>query len=66
VARELRRRGVEAEPVRVAWRKADRTQVEELTGQRHVPVLELDGAAICDSHRIVEHLEHLHGSRTGA
>jgi glutathione S-transferase len=31
--------------------------VEQLTGQRRVPVLVLDdGVAICDSHRIVEHL----------
>jgi glutathione S-transferase len=64
VARELRRRGVEAEPVRVPWRKADRTEIKELTGQRHVPVLQIDGQAICDSHRIVEHLEHLHEIRT--
>jgi glutathione S-transferase len=56
VARELKKRGVEAEQMRVPWRKADREDVLALTGQTHVPVLEIDGEAICDSHRIVEHL----------
>ena len=58
VARELRRRGVDYEEIRVAWRKRDRAQIEKLSGQRHVPLLVIDGEAICDSKRIVEHLEH--------
>lgn len=57
VARELRRRGVDYDQVRVPFRKADREEVDALTGQRHVPVLVLDGETICDSRRIVEHLE---------
>jgi glutathione S-transferase len=56
VARELRRQGVEAETVRVALRARDRDEVDALTGQRHVPVLELGREVICDSKRIVEHL----------
>jgi glutathione S-transferase len=56
VARELRRQGVEAETVRVALRPRDRDEVDALTGQRHVPVLELGREVICDSKRIVEHL----------
>jgi len=28
-----------------------------LTGQRRVPVLVIDGEAICDSRRIVEHFD---------
>jgi glutaredoxin len=56
VARDLRRRGVEHETVRVPYRKADRSEVEALSGQRHVPVLVVDGEAICDSRRIVENL----------
>jgi glutathione S-transferase len=55
-ARELRRRGVEAEQVRVAVRARDRDAIDELTGQRHVPVLVLGREVICDSRRIVEHL----------
>lgn len=56
VARELRRRGIEAEVVRVPLRKRDRPEVEALTGQRAVPVVVLGDEAICDSNRIVEHL----------
>ena len=56
VARELRRAGVEAEVVRVPWRGADRAEVRTLSGQDRVPLLVLGGEAICDSHRIVEHL----------
>jgi glutaredoxin len=56
VARELRRHGVEHDTVRVALRKRDRGEIEELTGQCHVPVLVEGEEAICDSRRIVEHL----------
>ena len=56
VARELRRHGVEHETVRVPVRRRHRPEVEAVSGQRHVPLLVLDGEAICDSHRIVEHL----------
>ena len=41
----------------MAWRKRDRPEIEELSGQRRVPLLVIDGEAICDSQRIVEHLE---------
>jgi glutathione S-transferase len=44
------------ETVRVALRARDRDEVDALTGQRHVPVLELGREVICDSRRIVEHL----------
>src|ERR1044071_4523444 len=56
VARELARRGIEPVERRVPWRRSERAEVEELTGQTVVPVLVIDGAAICDSRRIVEHL----------
>ncbi len=56
VARELRKQEVDHDEVRVARRKRDREEVRALTGQRHVPVVVVDGEAICDSHRIVEHL----------
>ena len=45
--------------VRVPFRKRDRPEVEALSGQRHVPLLVIDGEAICDSKRIVEHLAYL-------
>ncbi len=56
VARELRRQGIEVDEVRVPWRKRDRDEVAALSGQRVVPTLVLDGDAICDSRRIVQHL----------
>ena len=56
VARELRARGYEVQERRVAWRRRDRPEVRALSGQDKVPLLVLDGEAICDSKRIVEHL----------
>ena len=57
VARSLRRHGVEHDEVRVPRRARARGEVQALSGQRRVPLLVIDGEAICDSRRIVEHLE---------
>lgn len=57
VARGLRRQGIEFEPVVVPLRRSRREEVEALTGQERVPVLVVDGQAICDSHRILEYLD---------
>jgi glutathione S-transferase len=59
VARELRRHGVDHDEVRVPMRAGDRPEVVALSGQDRVPLLVLHGEAICDSRRIVEHLEWL-------
>jgi glutathione S-transferase len=56
VARVLERDGIAFQEVRVPQRRARRPEVEALTQQRRVPVLVIDGEAICDSRRIVEHL----------
>jgi glutathione S-transferase len=56
VARALKRDEVAVTEVRVPQRRSRRPEVEALTDQRRVPVLVLDGEAICDSRRIVEHL----------
>jgi len=56
VARELRRADVAADQVRVPQRRRRRAEVQALSGQEHVPLLVLDGEAVCDSRRIVEHL----------
>ena len=56
VARELRRAEIDYDQVRVALRRRDRDEVDELTGQRRVPVLAIGDEAICDSRRIVENL----------
>ena len=63
VARELRAAGLDYDEERVPWRKDDRDEVDEVSGQRIVPVVEFDGGdVICDSKRIVEHIAW----RTGA
>jgi glutathione S-transferase len=59
VARRLRSAGIDYSEVRVALLKRDREEVDELTGQRWVPVLVHGGDAICDSHRILEYLDSL-------
>ena len=64
VARELRRQHVEYEEVRVAWRKRDRPEIEKLSGQRRVPLLLIEDQAICDSPRIVEHLQWRRSARS--
>jgi glutathione S-transferase len=61
VARALARDGIDYETVAVPQRRARRPEVEALTGQRRVPVLVIDGQAICDSRRIVEYLEFRRG-----
>ena len=62
VARALDREGVAFEEVRVPQRRARRPEVEALTGQQRVPVLVIDGEAICDSRRIVEYVGFRRGS----
>ncbi len=57
IARALARDGIDYEPVVVPQRRSRRPEVEALSGQRRVPMLILDGDVICDSRRIVEHLE---------
>ncbi len=57
VARALKREGISVQEVRVPQRRSKRPEVEALTGQKRVPVLVIEGQAICDSKRIVEHLE---------
>lgn len=59
VARRLRASGIEYEEVRVPYLKRQRLEVEELTGQRWVPVLVHGQEVIHDSRRICEYLDHL-------
>ena len=63
VERRLRKLGLDHRTERVAQRRARRPEVEELTGQRRVPVL-VDGQEIVhDSKRILQYLAHAHGRR---
>jgi len=57
VARALKRDGIAFEQVVMPQRRSRRDEVEALSGQRRVPMLVIDGETICDSHRIVEHLQ---------
>ena len=59
VARRLRAAGVDYDEVRVPFLKRDRPEVEELTGQRWVPVLVHGEEVIHDSHRILEYIDHV-------
>jgi len=56
IARTLKRDGIPFQEVVVPQRRSRRPEVEALTEQRRVPVLVMDGEAICDSRRIVEQL----------
>jgi glutathione S-transferase len=65
VARRLAKLGLDHETARVPYRRAGRPEIEELTGQRRVPVL-VDGDEIVhDSKRIIEYLEWKHPGRAG-
>jgi glutathione S-transferase len=57
VARTLRAMDIDYDQVRVPLLKRDRPEVEDLTGQRWVPVLVHDGDVIHDSHRILQYLD---------
>lgn len=56
-ARKLKKAGVEHRTERVPYRRSQRPEIEELTGQERVPVL-VDGDEIVnDSKRIAEYLD---------
>ena len=57
VARALRREGISYQEAVVPLRRSQRPEVEALSGQQRVPLLVIDGEAICDSRRILENLE---------
>ena len=63
VARALRRDEIAHETVRVPRRRADREEVQALSGQSRVPLLVLEGEVICDSRRIREHLDFRRGGQ---
>jgi glutathione S-transferase len=59
VARRLRERDIDYDEVRVRVLKRDRPEIDELTGQRWVPVLVHGDEVIHDSRRIIQYLEAL-------
>ena len=56
-ARKLKRAGVEFRTERVPYNQRSRPEIEELTGQRRVPVLVDSGEIVHDSKRIGEYLD---------
>jgi hypothetical protein len=57
VARRLRKLGLDHRVERVPYRRAGRPEIEELTGQRRVPLI-VDGEEVVhDSKRILEYLD---------
>ena len=66
VARALQREQIAFEQVIVPQRRSRRPEVEALTDQRRVPVLVIDGEAICDSRRILEHLDYRRAHSPGS
>lgn len=63
VERRLRRLGLRHRVERVPYRRGggSRPEVEELTGQRRVPVLVDGDEVICDSRRILQYLDWRYG-----
>jgi glutathione S-transferase len=56
-ARKLKKAGVDFRTERVPYKKKARPEIEELTGQRRVPVLVDSDEIVNDSKRIVEYVE---------
>jgi glutathione S-transferase len=63
VARRMNKLGIEYEELRVPQRRSKRYEIEDLTGQRWVPVLVDGEEVIHDSHRILEYLSSRGDSR---
>jgi glutathione S-transferase len=63
VARRLNAAGIDFDEVRVGVLKRDRPEIEELTGQRWVPVLVHGDEVIHDSRRILEYVDWVSGGR---
>jgi glutaredoxin 3 len=61
VARRLKKHGVEYGTKRLPYRRKDRPEIVELTGQRYVPVLVDGDEVISDSKRIKEYLDRTYG-----
>ena len=59
MARRLQALEIDYDEVRVPFLKRDRPEVQELTGQRWVPVLVHGDEVVSDSHRILEYLNWL-------
>ena len=57
VARRLKKLGIEHRTERLPYRRASRPEIEELTGQRRIPVLVDGDEVVHDSKRILQYLD---------
>jgi glutathione S-transferase len=64
VARRLGKLGLQHRTERVPYRRSSRPEIEELTGQRRVPVLVDGDQIINDSKRIIQYLEWKYSNDT--
>lgn len=62
VERRLRKLGIEHRTERVPYNRRGRPEIEELTGQKRVPVLVEGDEIVHDSRRIAQYLEWRHGA----
>jgi glutathione S-transferase len=65
VERRLRKLGIEHETVRLPYRRSGRPEIEELTGQRRIPVLVDGDEVVHDSRRIAQYLEWAYAGSPG-
>lgn len=63
VARRLNKLDLEYQTKRLPYRRSDRPEIVELTGQKYVPVLVDGDEVINDSKRIREYLDRAYGKR---
>ena len=66
VERRLRKLGLEHETERLPYNRRRRPEIEELTGQRRVPVLVDGDEVIHDSKRILQYLAWKYGENDEA
>jgi glutathione S-transferase len=66
VERRLRKLGLEHEIERLPYNRRRRPEIEELTGQRRVPVLVDGDEVIHDSKRILQYLDWKYADRDEA
>jgi glutathione S-transferase len=62
VERRLRKLKLEHRTERLPYNRRRRPEIEEITGQRRVPVLVDGDEVIADSKRILQYLEWKHGN----
>jgi glutathione S-transferase len=66
VARRLRRLGLDHRVVRLPYQRSARPEIEELTGQRRIPVIVDGDEVVHDSRRILQYLGWAYGGNAGS